>query len=283
VDDTLKTSVEDIFAAGDCIEVKYFITGKKGVFPFGSLANRQGRVVAENMAGNKVTFKGAVAAASVKVFDTVLAVCGMSETEAHRNGIECKSVIGLFSDRPDFHPDSKDITAVLVYEVGTLRLIGFQAIGQGEVTRLVDAFSILASKSATALDLLEFEHAYTPPHSPPMNVLNHLGSMAIAQETRNIKCMKISELSAFKGTIIDVRKPDEIAEYPLQQPSIHIPLHEIYMRKQEVPSSMPLLFVCQKGVRSHEAACSFKNAGWEDVSYLGGGILLKNSICHFQA
>ncbi len=276
VDEQMRTNLPDVWAAGDCVEIKNLITGKNAFFPLGSLANRQGRVIAESIAGIGSAFKGAVGANSIKVFGLIIAQAGLNEASAKKQKIDYSAVWGTWHDMPDYHPGAKTLFGKLIYEKVTLKLIGLQLAGMGEVTRYIDVFTALAQKSGTIKDLLDVEHAYTPPHSSPINPLNFMGAMALAQECDGVRCLSPLQYDKFSGKVLDVRELVEIdgetsagTNYPIAEYRKHI---------DEYKKDEPLLIVCEKGPRSYEAAKTFMNNGFKDVCYLGGGIQLANAI-----
>jgi len=278
VDSELRTNMPDTWAAGDCVEVKDIISGRPSFFPLGSLSNREGRVVADSIAGLKSIFKGAIGTASIKVFETIFASSGLTESAAKDCGYKFGTVWGTWFDRPDYMPESQALFAKLVYERESLRLLGFQIAGKGEVTRYIDAFSIFATNHATAYDLIDFEHAYTPTHSGPLNPLNYLGGMIIAQEKNDVKCINPLSGDTFIGNIIDVREDNEIEAYKYSENAVETSISNYRSYINELNKDEPLLFVCLKGPRSYEAARTFINNGYKNVSYLGGGVQLARVI-----
>ena len=277
VNEYLQTNLPNVWAAGDCIEVNNLISSKPSLFPLGSLANRQGRIIADNIAGRQSIFKGAVGTISMKVFGFVCASSGLTPEEAEKMGYETDSVTASFYDRPDYHPDSKNLFAKMTYDKKDMTLLGLQLAGFGEVPRYIDAFSIYASDQATTYDLLDFEHAYTPPHSGPMNPLNFLGAMAISQE-EGLECMSYIEAEKFNGQILDIREEPEAEAFPYSENAKVYPIKEYRKHIDEFDKDKPLLIVCQKGPRSYEAALTFIKSGFRDVKYLGGGVQMAHKM-----
>jgi NADPH-dependent 2,4-dienoyl-CoA reductase/sulfur reductase-like enzyme/rhodanese-related sulfurtransferase len=271
VDDQMQTSIPGIWAAGDCVEVKNLVSEKYDWFPLGSLANRQGRVVADSMVHRKTKFSGAVGTASVKVFDFIVASAGIKANKADQIGLKYSTVWGSFLDRPDYHPEKKNLFISMIYEPKTLRILGLQVAGAGEVTRYVDVVSALLPHNITAFDLLELEHAYTPPHSSPMSPLNNLGAMIIAQEKDDLQSISpdISQLG--NDILLDVRTDDEVEDSPLNHESIKIPQEQIRNKIQDLDAAKPIHIICRRGPRSFEAARLLKNNGFKNVDYIGGG------------
>ncbi len=278
VDDQMKTNQPDIWAAGDCVEVRNLVTNKPDYFSFGSLANRMGRIAADSIAGKSSSFSGAAGTFSLKLFDNIIGASGLTEEKAKRLGLKTGSVIGCWPDRPDYYPEMKNLFGKLVYEKESLRLLGLQMVGEGEVTRYVDVFSELLYRKSTVEDLINLEHGYTPAHSSPISPLNNLGYMVINQECEGIKNFNPLLLSTFRGIIIDIRELYEIESIPFPEKCIQIPLSELRLKLNELKPEQAIMFVCEKGPRSYEAARMFTNYGYKNVSYLGGGNLLYSRI-----
>ena len=283
VDEQMKTNIPNIWAAGDCVSTINLVTGKPDYFPLGSLSNRMGRTAADSIAEEKTYFKGAVGAVSLKIFDYIICASGLTETKAADYGINTSSVIGCWPDRPDYYPENKFIFGKLVYEKQNLKLLGLQLVGEGEVTRYIDIFTELLSSNKTVYDLINVEHAYTPPHSSPVSPLNYFGYIAIGQEKDNIKNFNPNCLSSFKGIFIDVRETAEIESLPFPLKSIQLPVSYLRSKLYDLKSTtssqdlnQSIMFICEKGPRAYEAARLFKNSGYKNVSYLGGGNLLLN-------
>jgi NADPH-dependent 2,4-dienoyl-CoA reductase/sulfur reductase-like enzyme/rhodanese-related sulfurtransferase len=271
VDNMMKTNIKNVWAAGDCVEVNNLVTGKPDYFSLGSLSNRMGRVVAGSIAGEDISFKGAVGTVSLKIFDMIASVTGLTEKEAKAKGYDTGSVIGGWTDRPDYHPDSKDLYGKLIYEKPGLRLLGFQLVGEGEVNRYVDVVSGLLSNQKTVYDLLDLEHGYTPAHSSPVSPLNFLGYIVLNQEEASVKNYPPSQLSLFDGIFIDLRESTEIDKTGFKYKAIHIPISELRNKLDQLELDQPIMFICEKGPRAYEAAKIFMNYGYKNISYLGAG------------
>ncbi len=278
VDERMRTSIPDIWAAGDCIEITNLVSGTSGYFPGGSLANRLGRAAADSIKGSKISFKGTVGAVSLKLFDSTICLAGLTERKAQECGYTTGSVIGVWSDRSDFHPDVKNIFGKLVYKKPGMKLLGLQLIGEGEVTRYIDVFSELLKEKRTLKALLCLEHSFYPSHSSPISPLNYLGYMAINQEKEGIINFNPLQLSSYDGLLIDVRETHDAETKPLQLKSINIPFSVIRTRVHDFDLNQEIIFVCAKGGRSYESARLFFNNGYKHVAYLGGGSLLFNEL-----
>ena len=279
VDSHLHTSDHNIFAGGDCIESVSQITGNRLYIPMGSLANRHGRVIAENISGNAMEFPGVLGAFLIKIFDINVGAVGLSGTAARKAGIDYSEVLGSFADKADYYPESKSMTLKMVYETETGRILGLQAAGNGDICRRVDTISALMQNGATVYDLLAFEHGYAPPYAEALDPLHHLAAMAEATRLRGITFINPGgDFSSFGADTIwlDVREPSEIETEPWPAGEnkgrlLAIPLNDLRDRLDELDKKSKFVIVCKRGPRSYQACTILKLAGFSDVSILSGG------------
>ena len=277
VNSRLQTNFPNIYAAGDCIETLNLVSGQPEIFALGSLANRQGRVIANNIAGLNDEFNGAVGSISLKVFDVIFSSVGLNTACAKRYGIEPAFALATFYDRTHYYPENQVLFAKVLYQRENKRLLGLQLCGKGEVSRYIDSFSVLLKDGSTYLDLLDFEHSYTPPHSSPLNPLNYLGGIIQNQEMFGIECVSPLKISKAEYFCVDLRKKEEIVQMPFEFESINVDYDYFWKEMSKIPRDKKILCVCQKGPRALEVAIYLKQNGWEDVSYLGGGLQMLRS------
>jgi rhodanese-related sulfurtransferase len=275
----MRTSDPQIYAGGDCTEAVSQVSGKKFYIPMGSLANRHGRVIAENIAGNRVEFPGAMGSFLVKVFDINIGAVGLSVQAAETAGIKAGAVWGTFPDKPDYYPESKVMTLKMAYESESGRIIGLQAIGAGDICRRIDTMSALMQAQATLDDVLAFEQGYAPPYSEAIDPLHHLAAMAQAQRANQAVFVGPGyELSDFgeDSVWLDVREAVEIETEPWPRDRIKgrlmtIPLNELRERLDELDKNAKFVIVCKRGPRSYQASVILRQAGFEDVQIVSGG------------
>jgi NADPH-dependent 2,4-dienoyl-CoA reductase/sulfur reductase-like enzyme/rhodanese-related sulfurtransferase len=272
VDSRMMTSDLNIFAGGDCVECFNSITQCNMYLPMGSLANRHGRVIGENLAGNEAEFKGVVGAFFVKIFDVNVGAVGLTEKVADRAGLRSDAVLGSFPDKPDYYPEYQTFTLKMRYSSDDLKLLGLQAVGAGDIFRRIDVFSSFLQRQGTLTDLLDFEHGYAPPYSEALDPLYQLASFAIA---RNRGLSVVSPYVRDEGIILDVREVDEIESEPWptgpNQELINIPLGELRSRHGELDKGKKIIIACRRGPRSYQAGLILKHAGFDDVHVIGGG------------
>jgi NADPH-dependent 2,4-dienoyl-CoA reductase/sulfur reductase-like enzyme/rhodanese-related sulfurtransferase len=277
VDKKMRTNLPNIWAAGDCVEAKNIVTGKTDYYTMGSLSNRMAREAADSINGKNTTdFKGTIGSVSLKIFDLIVCTTGLTELKARKSGYDVESMLGCWSDRPEYHPEAKNLFAKIIYEKQSLKLLGLQIAGEGEVTRYIDIFSNLLANYETALQLINLEHAYTPAHSSPLSPLNYLGYMIINQEKEGLNDIKPAEVADFAGNILDVREEFEITQQTRISNVRNIPLSNLRASIGEIEFDKPIICFCSKGPRSYEAARYLKCLGHNNARYLSGGLLFFN-------
>ncbi len=277
VDEHLRTSLPDVYAAGDCIELIHRPSGKPLLLPQGSLANRQGRVVGDNLAGRDSNFGPVAAGTCLKAFDWNVAATGLSASAAERAGIECREAWVAAKDRVHFHPDRQNLYLKLTYAPDDRRLLGLQILGPGDAVKRADVFTALLNAGGTLDDLAEAETAYSPPYNTALDPLYVLGCAARNREDGGPEMIGPLDDGGDR-LVIDVREPDELTdERSSPAGALHIPLGEIRARADEIPADRPLLLVCATGTRSFEAATFLATRG-RDVVCLAGGINLRTEL-----
>lgn len=279
VNSKMQTSDPEIYAGGDCVESVSRVTGVPCYIPMGSLANRHGRAIAENLAGNERNCPGVTGAFLVKVFDVNCGAVGFSEAAAQRQGLKTQSVWGSFPDRPDYYPEVQTFVLKMVYDISTNRLVGLQAVGKGDICRRIDVFSSFLTRRATVNDLLDFEHGYAPPYAEAFDPLHHMAAMAQAQQHGLSFISPTTDLNALSGEtqLLDVREVEECQGSPWpglgesHQP-VNIPLNDLRERLVELDAGKRTVIICKRGPRSYQAALILKEAGFEQVDILAAGL-----------
>ncbi len=271
VDERLATSASHIWAAGDCAEVRRLPGAEFAYLPFGSLANRQGRTLANVLAGRDDRFPGAVGAAAVKVFDLNVAATGLTRTAAVKRGMRARSAWVTAHDRAHYWPEAKEIVVHLVYEADSRRVLGVQAVGEGEVAKRVDVATQLIARGADLEEFANIEQAYAPPFAPAIDPLA-LAAFAAGNQEEGIEACGPGEVLAGLR-LLDVRHGSERKERPLPGPARETPLEEL-RGALPLPEDGPWLVVCERGARSAEAVRLLQGSGGS-ARYLAGGLRLK--------
>jgi NADPH-dependent 2,4-dienoyl-CoA reductase/sulfur reductase-like enzyme/rhodanese-related sulfurtransferase len=275
VNGSMQTSDPHIYAGGDCVESVNRITWERAHMPMGSLANRHGRIIAENLSGGKSEFPGVLGTMLLKVFDTNIGAVGITMKTAKKAGINAAAVWGTFGDKPDFYPESKTITLKMIFDNEDGRLLGLQAVGEGDICRRVDLFSMLLHQKAHIDDILDHEHGYAPPYSEALDPLYHLSCMAKAA-LKGVQFLDPGTDILNIGenvTLLDVREPEEVEAEPFNGVEVtNIPLNDLRERLSELDKNRKIILICKRGPRSYQAALILIHEGFEDLNILGGGV-----------
>jgi NADPH-dependent 2,4-dienoyl-CoA reductase/sulfur reductase-like enzyme/rhodanese-related sulfurtransferase len=270
VDERLATSVPHVWAVGDCVEVRHAVTGGPAYLPLGSLANRQGRVLANVLAGRDDTFGPVAGATAVKIFDLNVAAVGCTAARLAGDGLGVRRVWISAEDSAHYWPEAHLVLLEMVYDPATRRVLGVQGVSEnGEVAKRIDVAAQLILRSAAIDDFEAIEHAYAPPYAPAIEPLAVL-AMAAANQVDGIESVApLTDLS--QDTILDVRVPTEREERPLNAArSLEIEVSELVDRAEEIPDG-PLLVACAHGTRSAEVVRWLGQRGIR-ARYLGGGV-----------
>jgi rhodanese-related sulfurtransferase len=283
VDGRLRTSDPDIYAGGDCAEIENLVTGQPFFLPLGSLANRQGRVIGDNICGLSSRFPGAAGAWCVKLFEQNASGVGLTFAAAQRAGFDAVSVIVSQFDRAHFYPDKDFMFLELVAERGTGRVLGAQGVcrlGDALVGR-IGAVSALMPHKPTVTDLSLLELPYSPPFNSAMDIVNMLGNVGeniLAGRNSSIDPLEFAQLfdrREDKGLFfLDCRELPNAAPFLQTYPGVwhNIPQGQLAGRLAEVPRDRKVVLVCNSGARSYEAFVTLAHAGYRDVVNVAGGM-----------
>lgn len=272
VDSRLATSVPHVWAVGDCVESRCAVTGNPLLLPLGSLANRQGRTLADVLAGRGAAFPPVAAAMAVKVMEWNVAATGCTLERARSAGIDARAAWISAEDRAHYWPDAKVIHLAVVYERVSRRLLGVQAAGEGEVVKRVDVATQMLHARARLDELAQVEHAYAPPYAPALDPLAVLAFAALNQEEGVGSVPPGAELGS--ATVVDVRLPEEREAQPYAGACQGVPLGEL--DPAALPETDDLVLVCQRGTRSAEAVRRLAAHG-RRARYVGGGVAWRQS------
>lgn len=281
VNDHLRTSDPDIYAGGDCVLQTHAVTGAQVFLPLGSMANRQGRVIANNLAGRDETFPPVCGSFVVKLFETSLAGTGLSLSGAKRAGLDAVSVLMIQLDRAHFYPTKELMTLEIIVERGSRRILGVQGMG-GTSDAMVGRINCVAAilPGEPTLDRLSnMELAYSPPFGSAMDVLNSLGNVAsnvLDGLNRGMGPDTFARLWDEDGKtfFLDCREVADAQTLLERHPDRwhNIPQGEIKDRLDEIPRDLPIVLVCNTGTRSYEAQITLDAAGYPDVTNVYGGL-----------
>ena len=277
VDAHMRTSDPDIYAAGDCVEVRNLITGQPAFVPLGSTANKQGRVAANHICGIPDEFPGVLGSSVCKVFDYCVARTGLTEREARAAGYDTEVAITPAPDRAHYMPQANVLILKLVADRKTRKLLGAQAVGPGAGDKRIDVAAMALTAGMTVDQLAHADLCYAPPYSPAVdNILtaadvmrNKLDGCFAGVSAQTLRDELRSERPPF---LLDVRTPGEYAQMRIKGSAL-IPLGALRERLNEVPRDRPVVAFCKISLRGYEAARILQGAGYKDVRVLDGGLI----------
>jgi len=274
VDDSLRTSDPHIFAAGDAIEVLHPLTKQKTAIPLAGPANKQGRIVADNMHGNKPrTYGGTMGTAIAKVFDLTVGMTGVSEKLCKSKEIPCDSVIIHPNDSAGYYPGAMKMCLKLVFSPENRRVLGAQAIGYDGVDKRIDVIATAIKGNMTVDDLAEIEHAYAPPYSSakdPVNMAGFVAQNILDELVRSTTWEAVHSADQSELFLLDVRTPAEFATGGMPG-AVNIPLAELRERLNEIPRDKRIILYCKVGHIAYNAARVLEAHGLTNYANLSGG------------
>ncbi len=274
VNEYLQTNDENIYALGDAIAFPHPITKKYVNTYLAGPANKQGRIVADNIVlGNTRQYKGAIATAIAKVFDLTVASTGLSAKALRKEGIEYISNIIHGSSHAGYYPGALPYTLKILFHPTSGKLYGAQMIGYKGIDKRIDLIATVLLNNGSIYDLQDIEHAYAPPYSSAKDPVNQAGYAAeniIAGRVKTINWKELSQAHSGNITLIDVRTPEE-HELGHIEGSINIEVDKIRERMDEIPRDKKIIIYCGVGIRGYFAARILIQNGFENVHNLSGG------------
>ena len=273
VDEQMRTSDPDVFAVGDAVEVKDFVTGQWTLVPLAGPANRQGRIVADVIAGRDSRFRGTQGTSICQIFEGVIASTGASEKVLTQLGQTDFEKIYLYpNSHAGYYPGAKYIATKIIFRKSDGRLLGAQVLGEDGVPKRIDSFAMAIQAGFTIYDLEESELSYAPPFGSAKDPVNFAGMVA-ADTLR--EDMPISHWDAVDdGFLLDVREPAEL-KVECVPGAVNIPLPELRARLGELPRDRPILLICRSGQRAYYATRILLQNGFK-ARNLAGGMLSRS-------
>ncbi|MHC1749713.1 MAG: FAD-dependent oxidoreductase [Cellulosilyticaceae bacterium] len=280
-DESYETSVSDIFAVGDVIETKDFLTGDHKTIPLAWGAKRQARILAdyiatryENKTITKQVNKGGLGTSIIKIFDMTLGFVGMTEKEALRRGIDYDKIMIHGSNHVSYYPGGSALTIKVVYEKATGKLLGGQILGKQGVDKRIDVLVTAITFGATVYDLSKLELAYAPPYNGPKDPLNIIGYIAANIKdglNRYVTVENLEERLTNGAVLLDVRNPGEVEEFAYPG-AINIPLPQLRQKMNELEKNQEIIVTCKVAQRAYNAMRMLENSGFTNVYNLMGGM-----------
>ena len=283
VNERMQTSDPDIYAAGDCVEIVHLVTGKRFCAPFGSLANKEGRVAADNMAGLPSTFKGGVGSFIMKAFDISIGAVGLTLKAALAEGFDADISLTSPSDRAHFFPGQDIVCFELVFDRRTRRVLGLEGVGpmNDALSARLDAAAVALAAGATIDDFANIEMCYAPPFSAAIDAINAAAYVAENLCDGRMRQIAMGEFYRWMEDqnshpdwqVLDVRHPKQAA--PLVEKLgglwLSLPYEQVRERYGELPKDRTLVIFCNAGSRSYEMQVFLDSVGVTNTLVLPGG------------
>ncbi len=274
VNEYLETSKKNIYAVGDAIEFPHPLTGKPWLNYLANPANRQGRVVADNMVfGNKTKYEGAIGTCIAKVFDMTVASTGLPGKKLKQMEIAYGASWTHSGSHAGYYPNSTPLSLKITFDPATGKLYGGQCVGYSGVDKRIDQIALLIKNGGTVYDLIKIEHSYAPPFSSakdPIAIAGYVASNIISGAMPILTWREIQDVHLDDAVIVDVRTRDEHAMGAIPA-SINIPVDELRNRLDELPKNKEIIIYCAIGLRGYLATKILTQNGFTRVKNLSGG------------
>ena len=272
VNDRMETSVPDIYAAGDAVQVKHYVTGEDALISLAGPANKQGRIIADNICGGDSRYLGSQGSSVIKVFDMTAATTGINETNARKAGLDVDTVILSPMSHAGYYPGGKVMTMKVVFEKGTYRLLGAQIVGYDGVDKRIDVLATAIHAGLKATQLKDLDLVYAPPYSSAKDPVNMAGFM-IDNISKGLKQWHLHDADKLPrdGSVIllDTRTAREYSGGHIEG-FVNIPVDELRERLDEIEPGKPVYVICQSGLRSYIATRILEGHGYEAYNFAGG-------------
>lgn len=272
VDDRMQTSDPHIYAVGDAVQVKHFVTGEDTLLSLAGPANKQGRIAADNICGGDSRYLGSQGSSVLKVFDLTAAVSGINETTARRLGLDADTVILSPMSHAGYYPGGKVMTMKVVFQKESYRLLGAQIVGYDGVDKRIDVLATAIHAGLKATELKDLDLAYAPPFSSAKDPVNMAGFM-IDNIAKGLKQWHWEDAGTLPRdgsvTLLDTRTPGEFARGHIDG-FRNIPVDNLRERIAEIEPGKPVYVICQSGVRSYIATRILEGYGFEAYNFAGG-------------
>lgn len=273
VNDRMETSAPDIYAVGDAVEVRHFVTGSKALISLAGPANKQGRIAADNICGGNSVYQGSQGSSVIKIFDMTVATTGINERTAKDAGIDCDKVYLSPSNHASYYPGGTMMTMKVLFEKNTYKLLGAQIVGYEGADKRIDVIATAMHAGMTALQLKDLDLAYAPPYSSAKDPVNMAGFMIENIAEGRLKQFFWDEVGALPDDgsvfLLDARTREEYTAGHING-FVNIPLDELRDRLSELPQNVPLYVLCQSGLRSYLACRILSQNGWDCHNFSGG-------------
>ena len=269
----METSIPDIYAVGDAVQVKHFITDKDSVIALAGPANKQGRIVADNICGINSEYKGSQGSSVIKLFDMTVATTGINEQQAKANGIEYEKVILTQNSHAGYYPNATAMTVKLIFEKASYKILGAQIVGYDGVDKRIDVIATAIRAGMKADELKDLDLAYAPPYSSAKDPVNMAGFVAENIKNGIVKQFYYEDIPSLRERkdviLLDTRTPFEYMRGHAED-FINIPLDDLRERLGELEKDKKIYVMCQSGLRSYLATRILMQNGFDAYNFAGG-------------
>lgn len=268
----MQTSDPSIYAVGDAVEEKDFVTGEQTLVPLAGPANRQGRMAADNMLGRQETYQGTQGTAICKIFDLAVASTGKNEKQLKRENIAYEKVYVHTASHASYYPGAETVSFKMLFDPATGKILGAQAVGKDGVDKRIDVMAVAQRAGMTVEQLQHLELTYAPPYGSAKDVINQAAFVAnniIKGDATAIHFDEIDNLSE-NQVLLDVRNPGELESVGFIEGAINIPVDQLRQRMNELPKDKEIVIYCQVGLRGNVAYRQLVNSGFKARNLLGG-------------
>jgi len=273
VNDKMETSVPDIYAVGDAVQIRHLVTGEDALISLAAPANKQGRIAADNICGVRSRFKGSLGSSVIKVFDMTAAVTGINEKTARKLGLDFDKVYLSPANHAGYYPGGRLMTMKVLFEKKSLRLLGAQIIGYEGVDKRIDVLATAIQAGLDASRLTELDLAYAPPYSSAKDPVNMAGFLIENVSKGLLKQYFWDEIDALPRdgsvTLLDTRTAEEYNRGHVDG-FRNIPLDELREHLADLPAQKPVYVICQSGLRSYLACRILTQNGFDCYNFSGG-------------
>ncbi|MCG6330845.1 FAD-dependent oxidoreductase [Vibrio alginolyticus] len=273
----MQTSDPSIYAVGDAVEEKDFVTGEQTLVPLAGPANRQGRMAADNMLGRQETYQGTQGTAICKIFDLAVASTGKNEKQLKRENIPYEKVYVHTASHASYYPGAETVSFKMLFDPVTGKILGAQAVGKDGVDKRIDVMAVAQRAGMTVEQLQHLELTYAPPYGSAKDVINQAAFVANNIIKGDATAIHYDEMDSLTEDqlLLDVRNPGELESVGYLEGAINIPVDQLRRRMHELPKDKEIVIYCQVGLRGNVAYRQLVNNGYKARNLIGGYRTLK--------
>lgn len=268
----MQTSDPSIYAVGDAIEEKDFVTGRQTLVPLAGPANRQGRIAADNMLGRKQAYQGTQGTAICKIFDLAVASTGKNEKQLKQAGIAYEKVYVHTASHASYYPGAETVSFKMMFDPKAGEIFGAQAVGKDGVDKRIDIMAVAQRAGMTVEQLQHLELTYAPPYGSAKDVINQAAFVAMNIINGDSSPIHFDEMDKLNDNqvLLDVRNPNELNDVGFIEGAINIPVDQLRTRMNELPKDKEIIIYCQVGLRGNVAYRQLVNHGYKAKNLIGG-------------